>query len=380
MLTISFVAEYFEAMKLTIDNFQAISHAELDFPVGITTITGPNSSGKSSILRALSFFTTNSGKKRHIKHGEKAFSVSVEVDGNVFNWRKTKTSGSFSKNDQTVEKIGVKTPHEFFPDFPLSLDEKGNVLQMSGEWESLFPYDRTDSELFTLFENVFNISDSSVILEEIKGDLRTKKNSRDAFVSHYNSIVPKVNTIEEVDVDNSLGILDGLMKRAKSCLQGCPTFAEVELCEHVDSVIKGNIPESVDFDLSSLDIFNLINDSSLCEKITTFNKSVENLSLSVSDLSLIDSTFNLIGSLAEAEALVSQIEAILDLSKEFFDNSSVPEYPEQLYKDAMITCVDLIGEFENASKEEKCLEKQKEELTNKIKEIKVCPLCESKLQ
>lgn len=364
-------------MKLIIDNFQAISHGELEFPVGITTITGPNSSGKSSILRALSFFTTNSGKKRHIKHGEKSFSVSIAVDGNIYGWTKTKTSGSFSKNGQSVEKIGVKTPHDFFPDFPLLLDEKGSVLQMSGEWESLFPYDRTDSELFTLFENVFNISDSSVVLDDIKGDIRSGKSRRDFLVSQYNNIVPKVNTIEAIDVDKSLSVLSNLMSRSKACLRDCPSPAEVSLCEHVGGIVDKAIPEATEFDLSLLDVFDIVRDAELCENMLTFSDKVDGLRSVSWDLDLIDAGFGCLESLIEAEVLFSQIEAIVDIPEEFFE---VPEYPEQLFKDAMINCANIISEFEVASKEEKDLEAQKEELTNKIKEIKVCPFCESKLK
>ena len=43
-------------------------------------------------------------------------------------------------------------------------------MNIEGEWDLPFPFDRTPSELFKLFENIFCISDSAVILKSFKDE------------------------------------------------------------------------------------------------------------------------------------------------------------------------------------------------------------------
>lgn len=365
-------------MKVVIDNFQAISHAELEFPVGITTITGPNSSGKSSVLRALDFFTTNSGKKRHIKHGEKSLSVAIEHDGTVFSWRKTKSSGAFSRNDQTVEKIGSKTPHEFFDDFPLELDERGNTLQMSGEWEILFPFDRSDSELFTLFENVFNISDSSVILSTIKSDINKTKGSIDASVKTYNRYCDIVEKLEMIPFDDVIRDSNAMYRSLKDAIDSIPDHEVVDKCENFSRFVELDLPEAQDFDLSSLIVYNELNDLNRIEGlISVYNvldpvvKSREDMG----DLSIIEDYVKLSTDLDQAERLFN-CEGKLDVPLSPID---MPDFQARELLDDLNTCNDLVEKFNEVKSEQDSLVKLANELTDKIKEVKVCPLCNSKL-
>lgn len=365
-------------MKIIIDNFQAISHAELEFPVGITTITGPNSSGKSSVLRALDFFTTNSGKKRHIKHGEKFFSVTIEHEGDVFTWKKTKTSGSFSKNDQTVEKIGTKTPHEFFEGFPLSLDDRGNTLQMSGEWEMLFPFDRTDSELFTLFENVFNVSDSSVILAAIKSDITKTKNSIEMSVNLYNKYVDIVDKIEAVGFDDVIKTTKNLSNNLKLLTESMPSSDEVSVCDKISSFIKVDLPDPKDIDLSPLIVYREFNDLKSVNKLISVYNVIDPVVKSrkdLGDMSVIEAYVSINDDLTRLNRLID-CESKINLQAVDID---MPDFQAREISEAVKACANLIEQFNGVKSEQEFLNVKLNELTDKLKEVKVCPLCESKL-
>ena len=39
-------------MKLIVENFQSLKKAEIEIPIGFTSITGPSDIGKSAIVRA----------------------------------------------------------------------------------------------------------------------------------------------------------------------------------------------------------------------------------------------------------------------------------------------------------------------------------------
>ena len=70
-------------LKLSLENFQSISHGELVFHTGTTVIIGQSNSGKSATFRALKACLLNpSGSQRFIKKGAKSSSVALEYNGN----------------------------------------------------------------------------------------------------------------------------------------------------------------------------------------------------------------------------------------------------------------------------------------------------------
>lgn len=77
--------------KIILDNFMAHEHTELELGPGVNALTGPNNSGKSAIVEALRYLTSNPAPSSCIRHGAKEARVTVELeDGTRVTWVRTK--------------------------------------------------------------------------------------------------------------------------------------------------------------------------------------------------------------------------------------------------------------------------------------------------
>ena len=365
-------------MKLTIDNFQSIGHAELEFPVGITTITGPNSSGKSAVLRSLEFFTKNRGKKSHIKRGFKNFGVCIQLGDDIFSWKRGSTSGTFSKNGETVEKIGTKTPHEYFPDFPLQLDDKDGVLQMSGEWDKLFPFDRTESELFILFEKVFNISDSSAVLDEIRGSVKTLVQNNELLVSKYNSLVDNINSLESLCIQSKINTVDSMLSDLRAKLSEVPLESDLTSALSLQEKMSVNIPHFSDFDVSSLDISDVEKDASLAASILYCYDGITKVVKHKKEIPthVLDEVEEIEIDLSKSKLLQEKIVLIDSIEKKVFEDV---EYPYDMESLVNSTVQSLLQDYDKSAKDLDNLREKESNILSQLSEVKTCPLCGSKL-
>lgn len=362
-------------MRLKIENFQAISNAEVEFPVGITTITGPNSSGKSSILRSIALFAKNQGKKRHIKHKEKNFSITISLGDKSWGYKRGKSSGTYFSGDQVFEKIGTKTPHEYFEDFPILLDERGEVLQMSGEWDTLFPYDRTDTELFTLFEHVFNISDSSVILNYMKTDHKEKQQEIVRSTEEYNRLVPIVNTLEELELKKLADKCDSLSSKSQNASMQVIQESEVITCETVREKIKVKVPEPGVFNLEVLHIQDIENDLKTVDKLHNRYESCGKVESFEADFSHIDYIVSAKSDIELCNSIISKLECVPKVSQGDFNL----DIDLSIFED--ISSLDkLLQSYESVESELSSLKEQANTLNTELSSVEVCPLCGSNIK
>ena len=157
-------------MKLRIKNFQSISDADIEFPVGITVIQGESNNGKTAILRAVKAIVTNpTGAGHYVQHGKKSASVELTNNGETLLWERTKSSTNYKYKDQVYQKAS-KQDSDSFCNLGFVRGSKGELLNLSDEWSVLFPFGYSDTELFKLFEDLFDITDSAKVIDGMKGD------------------------------------------------------------------------------------------------------------------------------------------------------------------------------------------------------------------
>lgn len=179
-------------MKVDIKNFQSISNAELDFDFGLIAITGPNSSGKSAIFRALRAVIQNPPSAKHsVKKGTKRTEVSISGLPNTptVTWARTPTESSYQTSVQgEFKRAGRNDVFDFLPSFPLRL-EGSRLLNFQTEWDTLFPFEKSNTELYTLFEHIFSVVDSSSIISIIKSDEKATKDKITQLTNELNRLV-----------------------------------------------------------------------------------------------------------------------------------------------------------------------------------------------
>ena len=194
-------------MKVITKDFQILQGEHtFEFPVGITVIQGKTGSGKTTLFYAIEDCLVNpSGVDDAINWDAKQASVTIENNNNKVTWIKTQTS-SIYKNELTEQEFvkASKLDSSNIADLGFYIKD-GDVLNIQGEWNLLFPFALKDTEMFRLFEDIFNISCSFNIIDDYKKEEQGVKSQINQITSQINNITQNVNTIDEIlsKVDNT---------------------------------------------------------------------------------------------------------------------------------------------------------------------------------
>lgn len=202
-----------ETFELDLSNFQSIGKANLEFIPGINLIVGQSNSGKTAILRAIKTVVLNPSRaKYYIKKGTDEALVTINTEGNTLMWaRSQKGSSKYNVNGQDYTKLGTKNLFEILERNGFVQDDSGNVMNIEGEWDLPFPFDRTPSELFRLFENIFCVSDSATILRAYKEDEIGTTKERNTLQDKAQRLTVKLKALDELENEVKLADMETAM-------------------------------------------------------------------------------------------------------------------------------------------------------------------------
>lgn len=193
-------------MKIKTQDFQILKGENIfEFPVGITVIQGKTGSGKTSLFYAIEDCLLNpSGVDDAINWDAKNCKVTISNNDNEITWIKTSNSSQYI-NEKTKQEFVKASKLDSTDLADLGFYIKDNdVVNIQGEWKLLFPFDLKDTEMFRLFEDIFNISCSFLIIDEYKKDEQQIKSKINETVNNINELVRHKSTIEDIlsKVDN----------------------------------------------------------------------------------------------------------------------------------------------------------------------------------
>lgn len=187
-------------MKVTTKDFQILQGEHtFEFPIGITVLQGKTGSGKTTVFYAINDCLVNpNGVDDVINWDAKQCSVTIENNDNKITWIKTPTS-SIYRNEITGQEF-VKASKLDSTDlgdlgFYIKDDE---VINIQGEWNLLFPFALKDTEMFRLFEDIFNISCSFAIIDQYKKEEQSIKSNINQTTSQINDLTQNINKIDEI--------------------------------------------------------------------------------------------------------------------------------------------------------------------------------------
>lgn len=156
--------------NLKIKNYQIIKDVDLSFSTGLNVITGANTSGKTAIFRAIQSLVLNSSyAKGHITHGANKSEVEYSYGGDTVKWIRKPNTTEYEINGVLNSKCGREDLSTVSNLYGFVIDD-GKFINMSTEHDNLFPFYKSSTEVFKLFENIFQIEDTQVILNLIKKD------------------------------------------------------------------------------------------------------------------------------------------------------------------------------------------------------------------
>lgn len=315
-------------MKLKIKNFQSISETELILNPGITIIAGANHSGKSAIFRALKAFLTNPRgcDKKYVKHYTDQAEVEVELDGNDYKWIKgeklTQYETTIDGDYQEYKKCGNNNIFDYDKNFPFIVRDK-KILNIHTEWDlPFFPLCLSDIEIFKIFEDLYQVSSSSVIFKFMKSfETNTNReiNYKTEQVESNKTKIDKIIDLQSrYDLDKLISLRDrsqeiysssnkviedyNIAKINAKCIKNINTIldntkefdlttindlkdikSDYILANNNDKILNTNIYECK-FDLSIIDSYkDLYSDYN---KSNLLNKEIDSIDSEISDLEL----------------------------------------------------------------------------------------------
>lgn len=399
-------------LKLSLINFQSISNGELEFETGLNFIIGQSNSGKSATFRALKACLLNpSGSQRFIKKDSNIAEVILEYNDNTIKWKRTKSESSYDINGETYVKTGKSDAFKIVEDTGFARDHNDTIMNIEEELQLPFPYGVSKTDLFKLFENIFCVSDSAVILKsakdhenEVKSDISLLENE----VSKVKNKIAEINKFKkEVDLDNLQTLRDKLKKkqgRLNSLNEG------IDIIQTAVKLSDVELPKAQNFEdrLSSYSDLSKTKDliNQLVE-LHNISRSLKNVKLPKvkdlkeykelvsiqKDLIVLNKLINLnieepfkpkqidLSSYTELTKILKDLNILKQLEELEFPSYQIQDklkvYEDlKQYKDELDRII-IAGK--EAIEKKKSITKRLEGIKDKLKSYKVCPLCHKPL-
>lgn len=173
--------------KVTIDNFMAHEHTELELGPGVTILTGSNNTGKSAVVEALRCVATNPTPSHFIRHGAKEARVGVEMDdGTRVVWVRTKRWAMYklwhpgAEEPEEYHKLQRKVPEDIqnvlrMNQVDLETSKKAIDIHIGNQREPVFLLNRPDSDTAAFFAASTESAHLLAMQDLLKMQTRDKK-------------------------------------------------------------------------------------------------------------------------------------------------------------------------------------------------------------
>ena len=409
-------------MKVKIHNFQSIADAELVFDKGLIAITGPNSSGKSAIFRALRSVIQNPTTAKHsVKKGTKRAEVTISgLDVPDVTWARTPTESSYkTAADGEFQRAGRNNVYDFLPAFPLKMDGD-RMLNFQTEWDTLFPFEKSNTELYTMFERIFSVVDSASIVNVMKQDEKEAKAKLNVTIDELNRLVQieqiRKDTLSDDMTEENISALvkkaeetEALASELKEAYGTlCKLSSLVELAMKVPDITVSDtdittVKQALDLQNDYLTVCELSKLLALTNisPIECFLGGVEEYFAIAKDLEDLEAMTRIVNSfshttplfddgsldvvswaleccadylnLTKYESLTNEAQRILDIYSSLTALDEVSSVLSQITQ--LDDALNLDAEIKTKDAELAKLEKDLAEITAELDTIKVCPLC-----
>jgi len=174
--------------SLKIKNFMKHKNLSLEFEPGLNLITGPSSTGKSCVLKAIRWFYLNQPagfayKNNDVKRGK----VIVEIDGMVKE-RSSSNSGIYKINGQEYKALGGKVPVDF------GVSELNFIDQLNPYWF----FNLSGSERSSFLYELVGLNNINEILDNIKNERNKIRSTYRVKKSEFEKIKAEKQALRKV--------------------------------------------------------------------------------------------------------------------------------------------------------------------------------------
>ena len=399
-------------LKLSLINFQSITNGELEFETGLNFIVGQSNSGKSATFRALKACLSNpSGSQRFIKKDSNIAEVILEYNDNVIDWKRTKSESSYNINGEEYVKTGKSDAFKIVEDTGFARDHNDTIMNIEEELQLPFPYGVSKTDLFKLFENIFCVSDSAIILKSAKDHENEVKSDIGLLENEVSKVKNKLYELGKFKKEISLSKLKSARDKIVEKQNNLDKLNDgIEIIKTAVEVSNIKLPKSLKFS-NKLDQYSeLAKIKELMNQLSELHKTSQSLKgikapnsvdlREYKELTTIQKDLTILNKLLQIDTKETFKPKQIDLNKYSELNKiirdvnivkqlaqlEIPSYNiqnklenyEQLitYKDEL-TKIMIAGK--EAVEKKKGITKRLGEIQDKLKTYKVCPLCHKPL-
>lgn len=287
--------------NIRLENFQSYKDQTIEFKPGLNLILGSSDSGKSAILRAISFVLYNTPRsKTLIHHGATEVRVTIEYsDGTII----TRIRGdrnavmiSLPSGDiKTWDKIDTELPEEVKKamGFP-PIDDINGTIAYADQFAKMFLVDLSPTDLPRSLSSLTGVE----LLEHSAKELMQNYKTLEKQVKADEKTLTKL-----LDEQQSFDFIDEIEKRLKSTNA---TITSLDMLQNNIEILSKYI---VDIDLS-VDESNLIYFNEILSKIGSTFVKLKNIKKKTDELDKLK-IFNLVIEHHEQEYLIPEINELL---------------------------------------------------------------------
>jgi exonuclease SbcC len=383
-------------MKLKLKNFQSAEDCELEIPEkSFTCLVGPTNIGKSAIRRALECVLYNKSEISYIRTGNNQCEVELTFeDGTHIKWVRDKKTAYYEVNGESFSKLGGSVPDVLIKKGfrELSLSKEKLAVQVAHQFENIFLLNQPGSKITEVLSNLGNLNR---IIEANKACLTDKKSMRSRL-----KIRLEDNSLEKQKLASFAGLEDQKEKvdTLKSLLNDLKlmkqnrenaTRLQVKLQKSMSVVSELRKLKSIDApkDDISLDEYKSLlllqrKMGSLSDKVSKYKslKNVNQISFELdNDLDKFANLRKLYHNLSNQQQRLNHLSVIPDVISEVDVNPSQITSVRKLIDKLENTKSNVLSYREKIKETESELSHLEAELTALKSDLKVCPVCDTKL-
>jgi len=192
---------------ITLENFQSYKNQVITCKPGLNLLIGTSDSGKSAILRAISFVLYNHPKKDTLIHwGEKETSVTLEFSDGV---KVTRIKGDGKNDIIAIDSTGKKIPKvKIDKDIPDEIkellgnppqDDFNGLISYSDQFSKLFLVDLSPSDLPRSLSHLTGIEVLEESAKQLMSNYKAIEKQTKADEKEYKSLLEEFQSYSYVD-------------------------------------------------------------------------------------------------------------------------------------------------------------------------------------
>jgi hypothetical protein len=180
--------------SIAVKDFRVIKQARVD-PEGITLVWGANSSGKSSLGKALVSLLSNQHSEENFRHGQSSYAIGVRVGENKLAYVRNGDVTTVKFNDEAErQKLGRAPMSQVEPRFPLKrYDYEDSSFFPNFSFQNEVPL-FGDISIYALFSSMFaSIAKVSERVTACQTEGRSLSKKRDGSLASSETLKEKVS-------------------------------------------------------------------------------------------------------------------------------------------------------------------------------------------